>query len=74
MTFFVVLKTQMWRIKLKSSILIIRSDAQNRMLEFGFGCTFHDLNCFEVRIFFQFSLIHYRLEGIITKFCGKPSV
>ena len=53
MTFVVVLNTQMWKIKLRSSIFIIKSDAQKQMLEFGFGYKFHDLNYFEIQIFFH---------------------
>ena len=50
MIFVVVLNTQMKNIKLRSSILIIKSDAQKQMIEFGFRRTFHDLNYFEVGI------------------------
>ena len=46
MTFDVVEK-----VKLRSSILIIESDAQKQMFESGFGRRFHDLNCYEVGIF-----------------------
>jgi hypothetical protein len=49
MTFVVVLNTQMY----KSSILIIKSDAQKQLAEFAFGRRFHDLNYFEVGIFFH---------------------
>ena len=34
--------------------LIIKSDAQKQMVEFSFGRRFHDLNYFEVGIFFIF--------------------
>ena len=60
------------KIKLRFSILIIKSDGQKEMVEFGFRCRFRDLNYFEVGIFFHIPRIHYLLEGIITKLCGKP--
>ena len=44
------------------------------MFEFGFGHRFHNLNYFEVRIFFHIPLIHYLLQDIITKLCGKTSL
>jgi hypothetical protein len=50
MTFVIVLDTQMLKIKLESSIFIIKNDAQKQMVEFGFGCRFHDLNYFKVGI------------------------
>jgi hypothetical protein len=74
MTFVFVFNTQMQKIKLKSSIFIIKSDAQKQMSESAFGHGFHDLNYFEVGIFFHISWIHYLLEDIITKLCGKPSI
>ena len=52
MTSIVVLDTQMWIIKLRSSIFSIKSDAQKQMVECGFGCRFHDLDYFEVGIIF----------------------
>ena len=58
----------MLNIKLRSSKLIIKSDAQKQMVEFGFGRRFHDLKYFEVGIFFHKPLIHYLLKGIIIKF------
>ena len=53
MTFVVMLNTQMLKTKLRSSILIIKSDAQKQMVESGFGCRFHDVKYFEVEIFFH---------------------
>ena len=53
MTFVVVLNTQMKEIKLKCSIFIIESDVQKQMVQSGFGRRFHDLNYFEVGIFFH---------------------
>ena len=38
---------------LRFSILIIKSDAQKQMIEFGFRHRFHDLNYFEVGNFFH---------------------
>ena len=35
-------------------ILSIKSDAQKQMIEYGFGCRFHDLNYSEVGIRFMF--------------------
>ena len=43
MTFIVVLNTQMWNIKLSSSKLIIESDVQKHMIEYGFQYRFHGL-------------------------------
>jgi hypothetical protein len=54
--------------KLRSSILIIRSDAQNLIVKSCFGCRCYDLNYFEVGIFFHIPWIHYSLESIITNF------
>jgi hypothetical protein len=51
MNSIVVLNTQMLNIKLRSSILSIKSDAEKQVVEYGFGCRFHDLNYFEVEIF-----------------------
>ena len=45
-----------------------------QMVESGFGRRFHDLNYFDVEIFFHIPYIHYLLEGVITKLCGKPSI
>ena len=73
MTFVVVLNTQMQNIKLRSSKLSIARDAQKQMIEFGFGCRFHDLNYFEVGIFITYSL-NYLLEGITTKLCRNLSI
>ena len=66
MTFVVMVNTQMQKIKLRSSLLIIKTDAQKQMAEFGFGRRLHDLNYFEVRNFFHIPWIRYLLEGIIT--------
>ena len=49
------------------NILIVKRDAQKQMVESHFGCRFHDLNYFEVGIFFHIPWI--LLEGIITKLC-----
>ena len=46
--------------KLRSLILNIKSDAQKQMIKFGFGRRFHDINYFEVMIFYIF------LEFIIS--------
>ena len=63
MTIFVdVLSTQMQKIKLRSSILIIKCDAQKQMIESYFGHRFHDHNYFEVGIFFHIIIF---LEFII---------
>ena len=61
-------------------MLIVTSDAHKQMVEFGFACRFHNLNYFEVGIFFHipcliiFFHIHYVIKGIITKVFGKPSI
>jgi hypothetical protein len=56
MTSIVVLNIKIYNIKLRSSILSIKSDAKNNPVEFGFGHKFHDLKYFEVGIFFLNSL------------------
>ena len=38
-------------IKLRSSILIIKSDTQKQVIEYGSECRFHDLNYVEVGFF-----------------------
>ena len=55
----------MLNIKLRSSKLIIKSDAQKQMTKFDFGRRFHDLKYFEVGIFFQYPQNHCPL-------CEKP--
>jgi hypothetical protein len=45
----------MYKIKLRSSIFIVKNDAQKQMSESGSGHRFHDLNYFEVGIFFHIS-------------------
>ena len=74
MTFVVVLNTQNPKTKLRSSMLIIKSDAQKQMVESGFGRRFHDLNHFEVGTFVHIPGNYYLLGGVITKLCGKPSI
>ena len=51
-------------IKLRSSILSIKCDAQKQMIEFGFGPRVHDLNYFEVgySIILEF-IIHLRASS-----------
>ena len=63
MTFVVVLNTQMKEIKLRSSILISKSDAQKQVVEFEFGCRFHYLNYFEFGIFFHIFLNSLPIRG-----------
>ena len=58
MTSSVVLNTQMYNIKLRSSILKIKSGAQKKMVESGFERRFHDLNYFEVD-FFPFTFLEF---------------
>ena len=58
--FIVLLGTQIWNTKIKSSKLVNKNVAQNVMATFGFGRRFHDLKHFEV--IFLFIL----LEFIIT--------
>jgi hypothetical protein len=53
MTFVFCVDTQMYKIKVRSSILVINSDTQEQMVEFALGCRFHDFNYFEVEIFFH---------------------
>ena len=52
MTPLVVLNTHFYNIKLRSTKLVGKSDAQKQMVEFGFGCKFHDLKYFEVGNYF----------------------
>ena len=49
----VLLNTQMKNIKLRASRLVIKSDAQKHMIEYGFERKFHNLKYFEVRIYFH---------------------
>jgi hypothetical protein len=65
-SFFLVLHTQMWNIKLRPSKLIISSDAQKHMVGLDFERKFHDLKCFEVG-FLSYSLNPHNVEGIITE-------
>ena len=52
MTSIVVLNTQMQNIKLKCSKLIIKSNAQKKMIKYGLGDRYHDLEYFKVGTFF----------------------
>ena len=52
-TFVVVLNTSSVEIKLRSSILIIKSDVQKQMVDSGSGRRFHVLHYFEVEVFFH---------------------
>ena len=55
-------------IKLRSSILIIKSDTQKQVIEYGSECRFHDLNYVEVgffKIFFKYIFI-YPLNSLCT--------
>ena len=51
MTSIVVLNTQMYNIKFKSSILSIKSDAQKQMIEYGFGRSFMTLTILKLDFF-----------------------
>ena len=63
MTPIVLLSTQMWNIEMRSSKLIIKSNAQKQMARFGFGRKYHDLNYFELEFFtFLGFIIHYILN------------
>ena len=53
MTSIVMLNTQIWNTKLRSSKLSINSDAQKQMVESGFGHRFHDLNYFVLFLFLK---------------------
>jgi hypothetical protein len=48
LTSFVVVSAQVWKSKMRSSKLIMKSNAQKQMGIFDFGCKFHDLNHFEL--------------------------
>ena len=53
----VVLGTQIYNMKMKSSKLVIKSIiAEKVMAKFGFGRRFHDLKYFEVEFYFSYSL------------------
>ena len=54
MTSIVVLNAQLWKIKLRSSTLISKSDARIQMVECGFGRRFHDLKYFEFGFYLHF--------------------
>ena len=72
-TFIVVLNNQMLNTKLRSSELIVKSDAHKQMVESIFERRFHDLKYLEFGIF-HIPSTHYTLHGIITTSCRKPSV
>ena len=55
-TSIVVLNTQMYTIKLRSSKLIMKSDAQKHMVGFGFEHKIHDLKHFGIGFLFSYSL------------------
>jgi hypothetical protein len=59
--------------KLRSSILIIKSDTQKQMIKFGFGRGFHDLNYFEVGVLFargDYSLLYFAYTCVWDLFIG----
>ena len=55
----------MWNIKLRSSILSIKSDAKKQVVEFGLGRRFHGLNYFEVEfsLIILYFIIYYRASS-----------
>lgn len=57
---------------MRSSKLIIESNARQRMPRFGFGHKFYDLNYFET--FSNIPLIHYTFEVIIKKIIENHQV
>ena len=61
-----LLSAQIQNIKMRSSKLVIKSDAQKQMAKFGFGYKFHSLKYVELGISFPICSIHYKLEGIIN--------
>ena len=68
----VMLNIQNWKIDLRSSILIIKSDAQRQMVESGFGRRCHDLSYFGIvffSIFFE-CIIYLRAS---SQTLWKPS-
>ena len=60
-----LLSTQIQNIKMRSSKLVIKSNAQKQMVIFGFGCKFHSLKYVELGILFPICSIYYKLEGNI---------
>ena len=67
-TSIIVLDAQIWNIKMRSSKLIVESDAQKVIAKFGFGHRFHDLKYFEVGFFFHVCWIPNKLEGHHCRF------
>ena len=63
----------MSNIKLRSLKLSIKNDAQNQMVESGFGRRFYHLNYLEFGIFF-IPCVHYLPKGVITKIYNKPLI
>jgi hypothetical protein len=59
---------------MRSSKLIIRSNAQKQMARLGFGHKFHDRKYFKLEFFFHIPWIHYTLEVIIKYLCRKSSL
>lgn len=45
---YFVLSTQIWSTNIRFSKIIMKNNAQKHMTKFGFGCTFNDLNNFEL--------------------------
>ena len=68
MTSIVVLNNEMQNIKLTSSELIIKSDAQKNMVEFSCGRRFDDLKYFKVGFFFSYSLNSLYILGHLHDF------
>ena len=59
-----------WDLKYSSLKVMLKS----KWFEYSFRHRFHDLNYFEVGIFFHIPWIRYLLEGIMTRFCGNPII
>ena len=65
---FVVLSIQIQNINLRFMRLIIKRNAQKQMSRSSFVCKLHDLNYFELGLFFHIPWLHYTLEVIINFF------
>ena len=65
-TYIVVTSTQLYNTKMRSSKLILKSNAKNQMVRFDFGRKFQDLKYFELYI----SCIHYTIK-VIVKYLFK---
>jgi hypothetical protein len=69
-TYIVVLSTQIHSTKMRSSRLIIKSNAQKQIVRFNFERKIHDLDYFELD-FFHITLTYCTLDVIIKYYNRK---